>query len=269
MAFRAESSPSAHRFARVGRIPHRILQAISHCNHSHLPADVRIATHGLDLPEGKVKFDDPVVRDLTAHFEPKKVTPYYFELLPEAYEEAEIIAIERHHILEVLILDHDKVEVRLERAGDELERAMLERILTNLEGEVPVCDQSFSSAERPLVRSLGPLSLKPTVVFDGAGVDLQDLFVRSLEKAGRTFFYTAGKQEVHAWLVPRNSDAQTCAGRIHSDLARGFVKAEIVSVEDLLASHSMADARKKGLTRLVDREFVIPENTVIDVRFNV
>jgi ribosome-binding ATPase YchF (GTP1/OBG family) len=83
------------------------------------------------------------------------------------------------------------------------------------------------------------------------------------------FFYTAGQQEVHAWLIKAGIGAQECAGQIHSDLARGFVKAEIVSVGDMLQCHSMADARKKGLSRLVDRDYVIPPGTVLEIRFNV
>jgi ribosome-binding ATPase YchF (GTP1/OBG family) len=83
------------------------------------------------------------------------------------------------------------------------------------------------------------------------------------------FFYTAGQQEVHAWLIRSGFDARECAGQIHTDLARGFVKAEIVSVEDMLQCHSMADARRKGLSRLVDRDFVIPSDTVLEIRFNI
>ena len=65
------------------------------------------------------------------------------------------------------------------------------------------------------------------------------------------------------------TEAVECAGKIHSDLARGFIKAEIVSFEDLMKAHSFQDARVKGLTRLVDRDFVIPEKTVLEIRFNV
>ena len=83
------------------------------------------------------------------------------------------------------------------------------------------------------------------------------------------FFYTVGKDEVHAWLVEKNTDAVTCAGKIHSDLSRGFIKAELLSFEDMMAAHNMQDARARKLTRLVDRDHAIPINSILDIQFNV
>ena len=83
------------------------------------------------------------------------------------------------------------------------------------------------------------------------------------------FFYTAGKKEVRAWFAEKNADAVTCAGKIHTDLARGFIKAEIVPHEDLMKAHNFKDAASQGLTKLVDKNFLIPEKTVLEIRFNV
>jgi len=88
-------------------------------------------------------------------------------------------------------------------------------------------------------------------------------------KGQRDVFYTAGKKEVPAWFVEKNADAVTCAGKIHTDLARGFIKAEIVSHEELMTAHNFKDAGSKGLTKLVDADFPMPEKTVLDIRFNV
>jgi ribosome-binding ATPase YchF (GTP1/OBG family) len=90
-----------------------------------------------------------------------------------------------------------------------------------------------------------------------------------MKKASMMFFYTVGKQEVRVWLVEKETDAATCAGKIHSDLARGFIKAEIVSYEDIMKVHSMQDARSKELTKLVDHDYVIPANSILEIRFNV
>ena len=70
-------------------------------------------------------------------------------------------------------------------------------------------------------------------------------------------------------IVEKNADAVTCAGKIHTDLARGFIKAEIVSHEELMTAHNFKDAGAKGLTKLVDADFPIPEKMVLDIRFNV
>jgi ribosome-binding ATPase YchF (GTP1/OBG family) len=230
---------------------------------------MRIASTGLDLPEGKIKYMDPIVQALADKFSPKKVSWYYCKFLRDDYEAADVIAIERKRILDLLILDIDKLETRRERSSDSAEQELLDRVIAELEEEVPVCAQAFSEADLELLGGIGPLSLKPTLVFDGETVDVGDLIARAMSEAGQMFFYTSGKPEVHAWLVQSGDDAVTCAGKIHSDLARGFVKAELVTVDDLLECHSLQDARSRGLTQVVDRDFIIPERTVLDIRFNV
>lgn len=230
---------------------------------------MKIAYAGLDLQEGKVRFEDQTVHSLTAKFSPKKVTPYYFEFIGDDFESAEIIVVSRDNVLDLLILDIEKMETRLERCEDDGERAAVTAALAALEDEIPVCDMELDDSAAVHMRQIGPLSLKPVLIVDSDSIDVQELIPFAMKKAGMMFFYTAGQQEVHAWLINDGLGAQECAGQIHTDLARGFVKAEIVSVEDMLQCHSMSDARKKGLTSLVDRDFVIPSDTVIEIRFNI
>ena len=66
---------------------------------------MKIAYTGLNLPEGKIKYGDPAIIALTAMYSPQKVTPYYFNFIPDNYEEAEIIAITRDRILDLIIYD--------------------------------------------------------------------------------------------------------------------------------------------------------------------
>jgi len=230
---------------------------------------MKIAYTGLDLPEGKVKYKDPVFTDLAEKFQPKKLSPYYFELLEDDYEAAAAIAIASETVLDLLILDYEKVEGRLTRTEDPAEKGVLEKSLAQLEAEKPVCDLLLDASEQAIINGLGLLSFKPTVVVEDLPLDANAVCQAVLEKAGMMFFYTAGKQEVHAWLVEKDADAVTCAGKIHTDLARGFIKAEVVSYEDMMAVHSMQDARTKGLTQLVDHDYTIPKNSILDIRFNV
>jgi len=230
---------------------------------------MKIAYTGLNLPEGKVKYNDRIFMDLAEKFQPAKLSPYYFEFLLEDYEMADAIAIANDRVLDLLILDIEKIEGRLYRADDLAEKGVLGKCLARLEDEKPVCDLSLDVSERAIVNALAPLSFKPTVVFEDASLDADVVCRAVMEKAGVMFFYTVGKQEVHAWLVKKGTDAVTCAGKIHSDLARGFIKAELVSYDDMMTAHNLQDARSKGLTKLVDGEYVIPENTILDIRFNV
>nr|VFJ98489.1 MAG: Protein of unknown function (DUF933) [Candidatus Kentron sp. H]VFJ98614.1 MAG: Protein of unknown function (DUF933) [Candidatus Kentron sp. H]VFK03627.1 MAG: Protein of unknown function (DUF933) [Candidatus Kentron sp. H] len=240
---------------------------------------MQIATTGMTLPEGKFKYEDPILSALADKFSPKKVTPYYFEFLPDDYESASIIVITRDRILDLLIHDIEKVETRRDRATDPQERTLLDGILADLEREIPVCAQSLEEGERAMIRALSPLSFKPTAVVDvdtgdaneaiAHGLDPNGIILRAMAAANLMFFYTAGKKEVHAWLVSRGTNAQGCAGKIHSDLAQGFVKAEIIPATELLKCHSLQDARQRNLTRLVDRDFIIPEDIVLEIRFNL
>lgn len=230
---------------------------------------MKISYTGLSLPEGKVKYNDRVFVDLVEKFQPAKLSPYYFEFLPEDYEAANAIAIANDRVLDLLIIDMEKIEGRLHRAEDPDEKGVLGKCLVHLEDEKPICDLSLDINEQAIVNALGLLSFKPTVVFEDTSPEANVVCRAVMEKAGIMFFYTAGKQEVHAWLVKKGTDAVTCAGKIHSDLARGFIKAEILSYDDMLTAHNIQDARSKGLTKLVDRDHIIPEKTILEIRFNV
>ncbi len=230
---------------------------------------MKIVYTGLNLPEGKIKYNDEIFVSLAEKFQPAKLSPYYFEFLPDDYKSADVIAIANEHVLDLLILDIEKIEGRLSRTEDPSEKGVLKKCLAQLEDQKPICDLSLDNSERAIVKALGPLSFTPTLVFKDTSPNANVVCRDVMEKAGMMFFYTVGKQEVHAWLVEKDSDAITCAGKIHSDLARGFIKAELVSYQDMMTAHNMQDARSKGLTKLVDRDYVIPVNSILDIRFNV
>ncbi|MCK5193306.1 MAG: DUF933 domain-containing protein, partial [Desulfobulbaceae bacterium] len=73
----------------------------------------------------------------------------------------------------------------------------------------------------------------------------------------------------HAWLVKKGSTILECAGKIHTDLARGFIKGDIVTLEDYLNCHNFNECKSKGLVKVVDRDYVVEPNEVIEIRFNV
>ena len=230
---------------------------------------MKIAYTGLDLPPGAVKYDDGYLSELAAKFKPAKSAPYYFEFLPYDYETSQAIAIAADELLDLLILDMERIENLLMRTKDENIKSVFDKCLTHLETEKLLCDLVLDDSEKVIVNGFGLASCKPTVVFETPRTTVNQVCAAIMEKAGMMFFYTLNKQEVHAWLIEKGTNAVTCAEQIHSDLARGFIKAELISCDDMLASHSMQDARSKNLTRLVDKDYIIPENTVLEIRFNV
>jgi GTP-binding protein YchF len=100
-----------------------------------------------------------------------------------------------------------------------------------------------------------------------SGVD--QLIKSAYHLLGLMSFLTAGEKEVRAWTIPQGTRAQTAAGTIHSDIERGFIRAEIVSYEELIAAGSYASAREKGLLRLEGKDYIMQEGDVVHFRFNV
>ncbi len=86
---------------------------------------------------------------------------------------------------------------------------------------------------------------------------------------GLMSFLTAGEKEVRAWTIPVGTKAPQAAGEIHSDIERGFIRAEIVSYDDLVQCGSRKAASEKGLARLEGKEYVMRDGDVVDFRFNV
>ena len=86
---------------------------------------------------------------------------------------------------------------------------------------------------------------------------------------GLMSFLTAGEKEVRAWTIPQGTRAQTAAGTIHSDIERGFIRAEVVSYDSLIEVGSYAAARDKGLLRLEGKDYIMQEGDVVHFRFNV
>ncbi|MDN5293390.1 MAG: ribosome-binding ATPase [Eubacteriales bacterium] len=107
-----------------------------------------------------------------------------------------------------------------------------------------------------------------------ADLGLTDAGLNRLIRAGYRLlglitFFTGGEQEVRAWTIKKGTKAPQAAGKIHSDFERGFIRAEIISYEQLVAAGSMAQAREKGLVRLEGRDYVMQDGDVAYFRFNV
>lgn len=107
-----------------------------------------------------------------------------------------------------------------------------------------------------------------------AELNLNESGVSRMAKAlyhhlGLISFLTAGEDEVRAWTIQKGLPAKLAAGKIHSDIERGFIRAETVAFADLQAAGSMAAARDKGLFRLEGKEYVVQDGDIINFRFNI
>jgi GTP-binding protein YchF len=102
---------------------------------------------------------------------------------------------------------------------------------------------------------------------DESGLD--QLARIGFDTLGLQTYLTAGPKEARAWTIPKGSKAPQAAGVIHTDFERGFIKAEIISFEDLVATGSVAEARAKGKARMEGKDYVMQDGDVVEFRFNV
>lgn len=141
------------------------------------------------------------------------------------------------------------------RKHAEAEKADVVMICAKLEAELVALDPAERSE---YLKDLGLAS---------SGVD--GLIKAAYHMLGLMSFLTAGEKEARAWTIPIGTKAPQAAGTIHTDIERGFIRAEIVSYDDLVASGTYAAAREKGLVRLEGKEYVMRDGDIVNFRFNV
>ena len=107
---------------------------------------------------------------------------------------------------------------------------------------------------------------------DDLGIDLAALDQVSLAAYAALDlipFFTSGEKETRAWTIRRGQNAQEAAGKIHTDIARGFIRAEVIECERLVEAGSEAEAKRRGWMRVEGRDYVVQDGDVLNVRFNV
>jgi ribosome-binding ATPase YchF (GTP1/OBG family) len=201
--------------------------------------------------------------------------------------------------LELLVADRDHVERRRERvtkqakSGEQRlkqEVAELERILAHVGA-----GGTLGAWSGELPPGLEPLTTKPLLAVENGpgGIDLkleaelaempadeasafregpsalEEVVRRLSDELGLISFFTAGEKETRAWSLRRGRTALEAAETIHTDIARGFIRVEVIRWDDLVKAGSHAEAARSGLQRLEGKTYVVQDGDVLNVRFNV
>ena len=201
--------------------------------------------------------------------------------------------------LELLVADRDHVERRLERvekqakSGEPALRQEVDElrdVLAHLERGRPLSEWGPE-----LPSGLEPLTTLPLLAIENGpgGVDCKleaelvelpdeeaaafrdgpsalDEVVRRLQEAlGLIAFFTAGEKETRAWTLRHGQTALDAAATIHSDIARGFIRCEVIRWDELVAAGSHVEARRRGTERLEGKAYVVEDGDVLNIRFNV
>ena len=227
-----------------------------------------IGFSGIDLPQCKIKFHDQKLITLVNKDNPKKISPYFFEFVLDNFIQSFAIIVPKDKILDILIYDMEKIEHRMQRTSNQIEIKLIKKCINYLEQEIPLCDVVFDDSEKQMLDLLSLISMKPIVLLKG-DEDINNIISLAIDKADYMFFYTSGTQESHAWFVPKGSDIISCAAKIHTDLARGFIKGDVVKYQDYLEHHNFNECKAKGVAKMVDKDYIVSPHEIIEIRFNI
>ncbi|MBI2058947.1 MAG: redox-regulated ATPase YchF [Nitrospirae bacterium] len=137
-------------------------------------------------------------------------------------------------------------------------------------GELKIDLFTLQGAMEMEIAQLGPDDQKEFLTDLGMKEPALNRFVRHIYKTLNFIsFLTVGEDEVRAWSVQQGANAQKAAGRIHSDLEKGFIRAEVVTCSDLLALKTLAEARRQGKLRQEGKEYVVKDGDVLNILFHV
>ena len=127
----------------------------------------------------------------------------------------------------------------------------------------------MTDAEKQLMSAYGLLTNKPVVSVEKQELeDLNSLFARALKEAGFISFFTTGEKETRAWLIKKGITAWEAAGSIHSDIQKGFIRAEIISFDDFIQAGGENQAKQAGKLRLEQKDYVMQDTDLVNFRFN-
>ena len=165
-------------------------------------------------------------------------------------------------ILYVANVSEDQLE---DAENDELVKQVKEYASNEKAEVIPLCvkiEEELSGLEdndkKEMLEALG---------LEESGLD--KVIKKSYDLLGLMSFLTAGEPEVRAWTIKKGTKAPQAAGKIHSDIERGFIKAEVVSYDDLIREGSMVAAKEKGLVRSEGKEYIMQDGDIVLFKFNV
>lgn len=221
--------------------------------------------------QGKVPYDDARLSILRDKFHSAAVVPFSIEFIQDTPSKAECFLINAAARLDFAVEDMEKLERNLYASADKKE--VLQRALNCLEQEKMLHEGDFSAEEVLFLKNLNLFTIKPgLIVQDATAVQtqLQQIVKELIDRSGRIFFFTAGKKDSHAWDVYRGTTMVEAAGKIHTDLQRGFIRAEVYNVKDSgLFGTVLQEAKAKGLLKTVERTYVVEDGDVVDIKFSV
>lgn len=183
--------------------------------------------------------------------------------------DADAIVVTADSVLDLILQDLEFVETRLGHEPADSEKAVLRRMQADLEAGRCLSACNYTEADWAAVNASGLVTRKPVVIATGEEVNQLDaLLVRAVAAAGWISFLTVGGSENRAWLIRRGTTAWEAGGAIHTDIQKGFIRAEIMGWDDFIAAGGETQAKRAGKLRLELKQYVMQDYDLVNFRFN-
>ena len=220
------------------------------------------------IKPGKHNIKDPRLDQADKLAEASKKTYAQVDITgEEGASEADLILVDRNCRADLILKDLEFVETRLSRTPPEAEKVVLEKIKALLENDQFMCQAELSQDELKSVAIHSFLTNKPIFVAEGTE-EAEELVLRAFQHSGYICFLTVGGKENRAWPIRRGATAWEAAGSIHSDMQKGFIRAEITSFEDFIQAGGETQAKRAGKQRLETKNYVMQDYDLANFRFN-
>ncbi len=232
---------------------------------------MKIALFGVsEIKVGKHNLKDPRLDQADKLVEADKKTHVQVDVIAEEeLLDADAILASDETKADLILKDLEFVETRLGRDPQPAERAALEKIKSLLESERFLFSAGLLPEDLQAVSAHNFYTSKPIAV---AGKDElgtpEALLLRAFQEAGYISFLTVGGKENRAWAIRKGMTAWEAAGTIHTDIQKGFIRAEIISFPDFVAAGGETQAKRAGKQRLETKQYVMQDYDLVNFRFN-
>jgi hypothetical protein len=232
---------------------------------------MKIALFGIsDIKVGKHNLKDPRLDKANELVEADKKTYAQVDVIgDEELLDADAILALTDNKADLFLKDLEFVETRLGREPLPEERAALEKIQKLLEREEFLSSSALAAEDRQAVAAHSFVTTKPICVASQEELQNPDsLLLRVFRESGYISFLTVGGKENRAWPIRKGITAWEAAGSIHTDLQKGFIRAEIIGFDDFIAAGGETQAKRAGKQRLETKQYVVQDYDLTNFRFN-
>ncbi len=233
---------------------------------------MKVSVFGIpDFPFGKKALADERLKKLVELYRAQKITQIQVEFTTEKdLKVADAIICLEEKKLDLIILDMEVVESKLEKSPAPQDAAVLKRAQAFLEKETPLSEGDFSDEEKKWIANNNFVTIKPVIFIARADMeDLNSLVKRAYTQGGRISFLTGGVKEARAWEVRKDASAVDAAEAIHSDIARGFIRAEVMAYDDLVRVGNVNQAKNDRCMRQEGKDYIVRDGDIMEFKFSV